>query len=207
MNLLNIKVFNTVKFSFVFFIFFLLTGSMRSKAQLFFSDFAGSQVKISSSSNNANFAPSTNHFSVEGKFSMVNGELDYLNNLKFNLPLNNNSKGQLISANDINTKQPKNEINFELTHSMVLPELHIIHAIGFLDIQGVRTRVDFHLDYMENSNETITIMGSRAIKLSDYKKGWISVFADAKAQDIIKIDLKLVIKNPLKPNFIAALGK
>ena len=60
---------------------------------------------------------------------------------------------------------------------------------------------------MENNNETITVMGKRLIKLSDYKKDPISIFADTKALDIIQIDIKLVIKNPVKVEYIAALSK
>lgn len=168
-------------------VFILLTGFQKLSAQLFFANLEGSQIKISSSKNNLAFAPITSQFTCEGNFTMVKGELAYLNALKFNLP---------------NTAQPKNDIQFELTHSMVLPELNVIHAIGYLAIQGVRTRVDFHLEYLENNSETITVMGKRSIKLSDYKKGYISVFADEKAQDIIQLDLKLVLKNP--SNLIAS---
>lgn len=186
----------------------LLTGFQKLSAQLFFSNFEGSQIKISSSSNNAQFAPITNHFSCEGKFTMINGELDNLSNLKFNLPINAKNKNQaLINTTVLNTNQPKNEINFELTHAMVLPELHIIHSVGYLDIQGVKSRIDLFLDYMENNSETITVMGSRSIKLSDYKKDFISVFADKKAQDVIQLDLKLVLKNTAKAEYIAALTK
>lgn len=185
----------------------LLTGFQKLSAQLFFANLEGSQVKISGSKNNMQVAPITNHFSCEGKFTMINGELQYLSALKFNLPINSNGKDHsLVHTIVLNTTQPKNDISFELTHSMVLPELNLIHAIGYLDIQGVKTRVDFRLDYMENNNETITVMGKRLIKLSDYKKDPISIFADTKAQDIIQIDIKLVIKNPVKVEYIAALA-
>lgn len=186
----------------------LLTGFQKLSAQLFFANLEGSQVKISGSKNNMQFAPVTNHFACEGKFTMINGELQNLNALKFNLSLNLNNKHQvLINTVVLNTDQPNNNINFELTHSMVLPELNLIHVIGHLDIQGVKTRVDFRLDYIENNNETITVMGKRLIKLSDYKKNPISIFADTKTQDIIQLDLKLVIKNPAKVEYIAAVSK
>ncbi|RZL46040.1 MAG: hypothetical protein EOP00_16250 [Pedobacter sp.] len=186
----------------------MTTSLQKASAQLYFSNIEGSQVKISSSSNNAQFAPITRQFTCEGKFNMINGELVYLNDLKFNLPINAKAKDEgLISATVLNSIQPKNDINFELTHSMVLPELNMIHAIGYLDIQGVKTRVNFNLDYIANTNETITIIGRRSIKLSDYKKNHISVFADKKTQDIIQIDLKLVIKNPAKVEYIASLAK
>ncbi len=189
-------------------VFTLSTGFQKLSAQLFFSNFEGSQIKISSSSNNGQFAPITNQFSCEGKFTMINGELDNLSDLKFNLPISAKNKNQgLISSTVLNTNQPKNDINFELTHSMVLPELHIIHTVGYLDIQGVKTRIDLFLDYMENNSETITVMGSRSIRLSDYKKDFISVFASKKDQDIIQLDLKLVIKNAAKAEYIAAIAK
>ena len=203
----KINTYLTVKLFSLTLVLILLTGFQKLSAQLFFSNVEGSQVKISSSNNNAQFASITKQFTCEGKFNMINGELDYLNDLKFNLPLNAKAKDQgLVSSRVLNTTEPKNDINFELTHSMVLPELHMIHAIGYLDIQGVKTRVDFHLDYIESNSETITIMGKRSIKLSDYKKNPISVFANAKAQDIIQLDLKLVIKNPAKVEYIAAIA-
>ncbi|MEJ5995752.1 hypothetical protein WG904_15075 [Pedobacter sp. Du54] len=190
-------------FSFIL-VLMLITNLQKACAQLFFSNLEGSQVKISSSSNNGQFAPITTQFTCEGKFNMINGELDHLNDLKFNLPLNGKNDQGLIHTAILNTSQPKNDINFELTHAMVLPELNMIHAIGYLNIQGVRTRVNFQLNYIENNSETITIMGKRAIKLSDYKKNPISVFADKKTQDIIQLDLKLVIKNPGRVRYIAA---
>jgi len=186
----------------------LFTNFQKASAQLFFANLEGSQVKISGSKNNVQFAPITKRFSCEGKFTMINGELEYLDALKFNLPINLKNKEEVvINAAVLNTAQPKNDINFELTHSMVLPELNMIHAIGYLAIQGVKTRVDFHLDYIENNNETITVMGKRLIKLSDYKKYPISIFANEQAQDIIQLDLKLVIKSPVKAEYIVALTK
>ncbi|MES2652021.1 MAG: hypothetical protein V4663_09780 [Bacteroidota bacterium] len=186
----------------------LLTGFQKLSAQLYFANAEGSQIKISGTKNNVQIAPVTNYFSSEGKFTMIGGELHYLNSLNFNLPLRVENKSlTLINTALLATTEPKNDINFQLTHSMVLPELSMIHAIGYLTIQGVKTRVDFHLDYIENSAETITVMGKKAIKLSDYKKDPISIFADAKTQDIIQLDLKLVIKNPVKVDYIAALAK
>lgn len=189
-------------------VLFLLTGVQKLSAQLFFANNEGSQVKISGTKNTTQLAPVTNYFSCEGKFTMVNGELQYLNALNFNLPLQAKQKDiSLINTTVLATTQPKNDINFELTHSMVLPDLNVIHAIGYLDIQGVKTRVALHLDYIENNAETITVMGKRAVKLSDYKKDPISIFADAKTQDIIQLDIKLVIKNQAKADYIAALAK
>ncbi len=184
----------------------LSTSSQKLAAQLFFSNFEGSQVKISSSNTNVKLVPITSQFSCEGKFTMLNGELSYLSDLKFNLPLAAKDQ-EFTNTKVLSAPRPINDINFELTHSMVLPELNMIHAIGYLVVQGIKTRVDFHLDYMENNNEMITIMGRRSIKLSDYKKNSISVFSDAKTQDIIQLDLKLVIKNPTKVEYIAALAK
>lgn len=187
---------------------FLLTGFNKASAQMYFANFEGSQVKISGTKNNVQFTPVTSDFSCEGKFTMINGELEYLDDLMFNLPLNQQSKEQtLINPTLLATVTPKSDINFQLTHSMVLPLLNMIHAIGYLDIQGVKTRIDFHLDYIENNAETITIMAKKSIKLSDYKKDPISIFADAKTQDIIQLDLKLVIKNHAKAEFIAAAEK
>ncbi len=198
---------NTKVFSLTL-LLFLLTGFQNLSAQLYFSNFEGSQIKISGTKNNAQLSPITSSFLCEGKFTMVNGELQDLTSLSFTLPLNLKNKEQaLISPAVLATVKPKNDINFQLTHAMVLPELNIIHTVGYLAIQGVKTRVDFHLDYIENNTETITVMGKKAIKLSDYKKDPISVFADAKTQDIIQLDIKLVIKNPVKVDYIATLAK
>lgn len=60
---------------------------------------------------------------------------------------------------------------------------------------------------MENTNETITNMESRSIKLSDYKKGFISVFANTKAHNTIKVDLKIVLKKQTNTDFIASVAK
>ena len=184
----------------------LLSGLQKLSAQLFYANLEGSQVRISGTKSNVQLAPITTNFSCEGKFTMVNGALQNLSGLSFNLPLNEMDKEQsLINADLLPTAQPKNDINFSLTHSMVLPELNMIHAIGYLAIQGVKTRVDFHLDYIENNGEMITVMGKKAIKLSDYKKDPISIFADKKTQNIIQLDIKLVIKNPSKIAYIAKL--
>lgn len=198
---------NAKVFSFTL-LLFLLTGFQKLSAQLYFSNFEGSQIKISGTKNNAQIVPITAHFLSDGKFTMVNGELQDLTSLNFTLPLHLRNKDQaLISPAVLATTQPKNAIHFQLTHAMVLPKLNRIHAIGYLNIQGVESRVDFHLDYIENNVETITVMGKKAIKLSDYKKDPISVFADTKTQDIIQLDIKLVIKNPVKVDYIATLAK
>ena len=206
MKTLKINASTVVKLFSLTFLLFLLSGLQKVNAQLYFANFEGSQIKISGTKNNAPIAPSTANFVCEGKFTMANGELQYLNALNFTLPLNKKNKA-LINPTELAIANPPSEINFQLTHAMVLPELSMIHAIGYLNIQGVKTRVDFHLDYIENSMETITVMGKKSIKLSDYKKDPISIFANAKTQDIIQLDLKLVIKNPAKAEYIATLAK
>lgn len=186
----------TVKLLSLLFIFLFSFGSQRAAAQLFYASNEGSQVKISNSKNNALSAPSTNYFTCEGKFSnSVNG-LEQLQSLKFSLPLSLKHKEQLlVNLQSLNAEEAKNDVNFELTHSMVLGELNVIHAIGFLDIQGARMRVDFQFHFIENNSETITLSGTKAIRLSDFKKEDISIFAGEKEQDFINFDLKLVVKN------------
>lgn len=188
----------------IFLILFLY--AQRASAQLFYANAAGSQIKISGSKNNANSAPSTNYFSCEGKFTTLGGTLQSISTLKFDLPLESRNKEHLlVNTALVNASPGANDIKFELTHSMVLPELNVVHAIGFLDIQGARMRVDFQLNFIENNSETITLTGRKSIRLSDYKKEFVSVFADEKAHDAIQIDLKLVVKNHQdKAAFLAA---
>lgn len=200
----SLKINTPVAFSLTLLLFSLI-ALQEVKAQLYFANFEGSQIKISGTKSNAQIAPITTNFVCEGKFTSENGELQNLNSLNFTLPLIKNKA--LINPAQLATTSNQTDINFQLTHSMVLPELGMIHAIGFLNIQGVKTRIALHLDYIENNAETITVMGKKAIQLSDYKKDPISVFADAKTQDIIQLDIKLVIKNPVKTDYIAALVK
>lgn len=182
--------------------------SSQACAQLFYANSQGAQIKISNSKNNAGHAASTNALLCEGKFINEDGNLRALKELRFDLPLSlTNKNALLVDPVSVNAAELKNDINFELTHSMVLPQLNIVHTIGYLYIQGARMRVEFQFNFVENNAETITLTARKMIRLSDFKREFISVFADDNAQDIIQMDLKLVIKNHNENMYLAAVVK
>lgn len=193
------------------FLFFILSGlpvlfGSKANAQLCFSNIEGSSIRISSDRIPVNADNKSQYLQCEGNFSNVQGELQQLNTLKFSIPsMDRPDGGRLIKTEELNGVQTNNDIKFEMTHSMVLPELHIIHAIGYLIVQGIRTRVDFSFDYVENDSETITITTRKLIRLSDYKKQFLSVFESDSKRDVIHMDMKLVIRKPAKPSYIALL--
>lgn len=191
--------FITVRLFSVLLVLGLLLIGPYANAQMYFANFEGSQVKISGNAIKAQAKNTGNNFSCEGNFKMKDGELQSISSLKFSLATTL-PKGSLL----LTQASGAQNINFELTNAMVLPLMQMVHVIGFLDIEGVRRRADFQLDFIENNHETITIMGAKSINLNEYKKQSNYIFA-AKEDEKILINLKLVIKNPQAINYLALL--
>ena len=106
-----------------------------------------------------------NDFKSEGAFLIKDGQLDEIYNLKFNLPTANK------------------KITFEQTHVMVLSILGMVHFVGTLDIDGVRSTASFQLGFLVNSDQSITFKGTKSIQLSELSK------------DELKLNIDFVLKN------------
>ncbi|MES2419162.1 MAG: hypothetical protein V4541_13325 [Bacteroidota bacterium] len=182
----------------------MVLGMPCVKAQMYYANLEGSRAKISDNSSYRQLKNLESNFFCEGDFTMINGTLQNISSLKFSMPLNLQKRNQLlIEPALVNTSALSKNMNFELTHAMVLPLMNKIHIIGFLAIEGARNRVDFQFDYIENDENTITVMGTKMIELGDYKK----TYAVTKNKDEVLLNLKMVLKKPMAQNYFASAAK
>ncbi len=172
------------------------------RAQWYYQNEQGSQVKISGLDLQQRGIPYLN-FKSGASFEMKNGALNRIDSLQFSLP------SPLIPGTGVINKENPSEgaIDFQLTHSMVLPYLNQIHLIGYLSIDGVRSRINFQGDFVENNEETVTIVASTFVNSNDFQKDpdkWI--IPDNKAPKI-RLDVKLIIKNETNLSQLYPLSK
>ncbi|WP_379091860.1 hypothetical protein [Pedobacter sp. UC225_65] len=149
-----------------------------------------SQIKVSVDSTKNNFTAmgSTNAINAEGSFTIKDGALDDITAFKLRMPMINSNLplGELL-AND--------SIGFELTHVMVLPTMRLIHIVGILDVGGVSSRTELDFSFTVNEDQSISLFGTKSIKLKDYNKD--SKFSSAVLKDNaeVKLDMNLLFKN------------
>ncbi len=123
-----------------------------------------SQVKVSIGSNSLVSNLESNLLNAEGNFVIENGKLEDVKSLKLSMPIGYSLPGSDVSYS--NTGQ----INFNLTHVMVLPILKRVFVVGFLTLNNVSHRIDMEFNLTHNKDESITLSGVKSLKLSDYQK-------------------------------------
>ncbi|KQC01160.1 hypothetical protein [Pedobacter sp. Hv1] len=149
-----------------------------------------SQIKVAVDSIKNNFTAvgSTNAINAEGNFIIKDGSLDHISSFKLKMPMvNSNMSPSETLTND--------SIGFELTHVMVLPTMRLIHIVGMLDVGGVSSRTELDFSFTVNEDQTISLFGTKSIKLKDYNKD--SKFSSAVLKDNaeVKLDMNLLFKN------------
>ena len=144
------------------------------KAQTFYRSVSASQLDIPTITN----VESTKEIKSEGAYLIKDGQLDEIYNLKLTLPA-------YIFHSSIADKK----ITFEKTHVMVLPIMGMVHLIGTLDVDGVKSTTNFQLGFYINSDQSITFKGTKSIKLNDF-------FKELSSKEI-KVDIDFVLKNNL----------
>ncbi len=149
-----------------------------------------SQIKVSVDSTKNNFTAmgSTNAINAEGSFTIKDGALDDITAFKLRMPMINSNLplGELL-AND--------SIGFELTHVMVLPTMRLIHIVGILDVGGVSSRTELDFSFTVNEDQSISLFGTKSIKLKDYNKDFKFSSAVLKDNAEVKLDMNLLFKN------------
>ncbi len=120
----------------------------------------------------------------EGSYLIKDGQLDEIYKLKLLLP-----------STFLDSVLKDKKVVFEQTHVMILPIMGMVHFVGTLDIDGVKSTTSFQLGFIVNSDQSITFKGTKLLKLSD-------LFKDL-PKDELKLDINFVLKN--SKNDLAAL--
>lgn len=158
---------------------------------------AGSQIKVSGTSNLHDWNMLASSFQCEGDFTVKNGQLQEINSLNFALPVTNlKSKEDLMNTRAYKTLKSDqfNKITFKLTEATLMPQQKI-KAIGILNIAGVAKQVVLQTSYILNSDGVITCKGSETIKMSDFQiKAPSFMMGALKTGNEVIIDILLKLK-------------
>jgi hypothetical protein len=158
-------------------------------------------VDLSVGSFKSNFKALANakQLNAESNFTLKDGRLDEVKSfaLKMNL---------LPSDQDFSAHLTTDSLAFELTHVMVLPYMNLVHIVGNMEVDGVSRRTELDFNYSVNEDQSLTLSGTKLIKLSDYKK-IAKIKTDAPKQTSeINLMFNLLLKND-KTQFIAKINE
>lgn len=175
----------------------IVSFSQGLQAQSIYKVSAGSQIKVSGTSNLHDWNMLASSFQCEGDFTVKNGQLQEISSLNFALPVTNlKSKEDLMNTRAYKTlKSDKfNKITFKLTGATLMPQQKI-KAVGILNIAGVAKQVVLQTSYILNSDGVITCKGSETIKMSDFQiKAPSFMMGALKTGNEVIIDILLKLK-------------
>jgi len=148
-----------------------------------------SQVKVAIDSTKGNFTATANlnELSVACDFVMKDGVLDNVNSFKLTMPI--------AKSNNLNGIQVVDSLGFKLTHVMVLPMMRLIHIVGMMDVGGVSSRTELDFNFVVNEDQSISLFGTKSIKLSDYNKDVKFNAVALKENKEVKLNLNLLFKS------------
>lgn len=175
------------------FVFFLtITGATffnTAHAQTPYKIEGDSQVKVAIDSTKGNFTATANlnELSAEGNFVMRDGLLDNVSSFKLTMPI--------AKSNSLNGIQAVDSLGFKLTHVMVLPMMRLIHIVGMMDVGGVSSRTELDFNFVVNEDQSISLFGTKSIKLSDYNKDAKFNAVALKENKEVKLNLNLLFKS------------
>ena len=155
-------------------------------------------VDLSVGSLKSNFKALGNSKSLnaEGSFTLKDGCLDEVKS--FALKMN------LLPSDRILSEHLSNDsLEFELTHVMILPYMNLVHIVGNLEVEGVTRRTELDFSYSVNKDQSLSLSGTKLIKLSDYRKTSKINGANPRVNNEISLVFNLLLKNN-KHKFIAA---
>jgi polyisoprenoid-binding protein YceI len=170
----------------------------KAQAQTAFKLMEGSQIKVIGTSNIHDWTMLAKIFTLDGNLVMKSGQLQDISVLNFVLPVKSLKSGE--SLMDTRAYKAMNaekfyKMTFKLTEAIVVPQQKIIKAIGNLTIGGVTNKIEIKASYLVNGDETITLKGSKAIKMSDYKiKAPSFMMGALKTGNDLIIDILLKLK-------------
>ncbi|HET8828034.1 MAG TPA: YceI family protein [Pelobium sp.] len=180
----------------IIFIITAFTGQ-QVKAQSVYTLALGSQISVAGTSNLHDWTMNASKFSVDGKLTVVSGQLKDINSLVFVLPVKNlKSKESLMDTRAYKTLnvETHDKMIFKLTGATVVEAQKIVKVTGNLTIAGVTKAIALQANYTVAADESVTFKGSKAIKMSDFKiKAPSFMMGALKTGDdlIINITLKL----------------
>ncbi|MEJ5996400.1 hypothetical protein WG904_18370 [Pedobacter sp. Du54] len=143
------------------------------KAQAFYRTVSSSQLNITA----VPIVEPVYEIKSEGTYLIKDGMLDEIYNLRLTWP-----------AIKFDSLVSDKKITFEQTRVMVLPIMSMVHIIGTLDVDGIKSTTNFQLGFHINSDQSITFKGVKLFKLNDL------------AKDLSSNELKLAIDFVLKNN-------
>lgn len=149
----------------------MLLFAVETQAQTSYKITNGSQIKVLGTSNLHDWNMTASTFTLEGIFKVRDREVLDIKSLSFSLPVSNlKSKDDLMDTRAYKTLKAAefNKISFKLNDAALMPQ-HKLKATGSLTIGGVTNEVVIMSTYVVNSDDTITLKGSKAIKMSDHK--------------------------------------
>ncbi|HSF90486.1 MAG TPA: YceI family protein [Saprospiraceae bacterium] len=142
-------------------------------------------------------------FHIDAKFKMAEGtnKLQSLTGLSFTLPVEN-LKSEKKKLNEtaykaLKTDQHK-EIHFKMnsaTVSEVQPNRYKVVAQGNLTIAGVTKPITLEVLWVMNSDETITCVGVKKLKMTDFNVEPPSFLGFMKTGDDISLDFTFQFKS------------
>ncbi|MBP8067212.1 MAG: hypothetical protein KAY27_01500 [Pedobacter sp.] len=135
---------------------FLCLSVQVSNAQTFYRSVSATKLNITAVSSNAQ---SNREIKSEGSYLIKDGLLDDIYNMKLTLP-----------TATVNNLIGNKKITFVQTRVMVLPIMGMVHFVGVLDIDGVKTTTSFQLGFFVNNDQSITFKGTKSLKLNDLAK-------------------------------------
>ncbi|MEJ7694518.1 YceI family protein [Daejeonella sp.] len=183
--------------SIVFTVFGLSLCANKGYSQTSYKSTAGSQIKVTGTSNLHAWNMLATTFTSEGSLKVRDGELQDISSLSFSLPVTNlKSKDDLLDTRAYKALKASefNRITFRLKGATVMPQQKI-KVTGDLTIAGVTNEIIIMSTYAMNSDETITFKGAKQIKMSDHKiKAPSFMMGALKTGNEVNIEILLKLK-------------
>ncbi|RZK48605.1 MAG: hypothetical protein EOO99_09810 [Pedobacter sp.] len=123
----------------------------------------------------------------EGQILIKEGQLEDIQNLKFSMPK------AILKSIENDTLVIDKKVYFEQSRVMILPLMGMIHLIGELSIDGIKTTADFHLSYSVNEDQSVSFKGSKLLKSIEMNQVNLNTVDVSKIKDdlTLEVDFKL----------------
>lgn len=179
----------TTSFRNISLFFLILLGTVLSgkvNAQTNYKAEGESHVMITTATSNDVPSATVNCVNAEGDFIIKDGVLDNISSLKLTVPIQKENEG-LKNKN----------IDFNLSHVMILPIMKKIHVVGLLNVAGISQRAFIDFNYVINSDQSITLTGNKVINLKEFEKDAEVQLASLNEKNENQLDLKMnfIFKN------------
>ncbi|RZK50790.1 MAG: hypothetical protein EOO99_01070 [Pedobacter sp.] len=135
-----------------------------------------------------------NSFPYQGEFIVNNGDLESIENVSFEVPIN------WLQSNDIQMEELVkglflenncHRITFQQRHGMVLPIMKMIHLVGELGLASSPQSMAFQANYRQQNKSELLFESKQEINLSDFG---IQIPADKQQLIDDKVEVKVQIK-------------